>query len=70
MIFADLVEEVRTLPVVEKAELKAVLEQELAEAARDELYFGHLEARRLWDEGALPTPTSDIDELIRRLEAE
>ena len=70
MTFADLVEEVRTLPVVEKAELKAVLERELTDAAREELYAGHLEARRLWDEGALPTPTSDVDELIRRLEAE
>jgi hypothetical protein len=70
MIFADLVEEVRTLPVVEQEELKAVLEQELTDAARDELYRGHLEARRLWDEGALPTPTSDVDELMRRLAAE
>jgi hypothetical protein len=70
MTFADLVEEVRTLPVVEKEELKSVLEQELTEAVRQEFYLGHLEARRLWDEGALPTPTSDVDELIRRLEAE
>lgn len=70
MTFADLVEEVRTLPVAEKVELKEVLEHELTEAARDELYRGHLEARRLWDEGALPTPTSDVDELMRRLEAE
>ena len=70
MTFADLVEEVRSLPLIEKEELKEVLEHELTEAAREELHQGHLEASRLWKEGALPTPTSDIDELMRRLEAE
>ncbi len=70
MSFADLVEEVRALPVVEKEELRAVLERELTDATREELYRSHLEARQLWDAGELPKPTSDVDELIRRLEAE
>jgi hypothetical protein len=70
MTFADLVEEVRTLPLEEKVELKEVLEHELTDALREEIYQGHLEAVQLWNEGKLPHPTSDVDELIRRLEAE
>lgn len=70
MIFADLVEEIRILPIEEKVELKEVLERELVEANRKELYQGHLEAVRMWNEGGLPKPTSDVDELLRRLESE
>jgi len=70
MLFADLVEEVRALPIEEMEELQVVISHELTEAGREELHLGHLEAVRLYNEGALPPPTSDVDELIRRLQAE
>jgi hypothetical protein len=70
MSFAELVQEARQLPIEEMVELREVLDRELTEAARDEFHAGHLEALQLFKEGKLPTPTSDVDVLIRSLESE
>jgi hypothetical protein len=68
MTFANLVEEIRALPVEAKEELKEVLEHELIDAERERLYQDHLEGVRLFQEGKLSPPTSDVNEIIRRLE--
>jgi hypothetical protein len=70
MSFADLVEEVRQLPSSSKIELRNVIQHELSEEFQDEILRGHLEAEQLKKEGKLPPFTSDVDELIRRLEAD
>ncbi|HWF44691.1 MAG TPA: hypothetical protein VG537_08615 [Candidatus Kapabacteria bacterium] len=67
MTFADLVEEVRTLPLEEKVELKEVLEHELTDAVREGIYQGHLEAVREWESGKLKTYTN-VDDFIRSLD--
>ena len=69
MTFADLVEEVRTLPLEEKVELKEVLEHELVEAERDRLYREHLESVKEWESGSLKTYTN-VDDLIGSLSEE
>jgi hypothetical protein len=67
--FSDLVDEVRELPVSDMAELRSVIDHELIEARREEIYLNHLEGISLWEQGKL-TPSSDIDEIMRRLEEE
>ena len=67
--FSDLVDEVRELPVSDMAELRSVIDHELIEARREEIYFNHLEGISLWEQGKL-TPSSDSDEILRRLEEE
>ena len=67
MSFAQLVEEARHLRVEEMAELREVLDHELAEVARDQFRTGHLEAVKLFEDGLLPPPTSNVDELMHRL---
>jgi hypothetical protein len=66
--FTDLVEEVRHLPSEEMAELKSVIERELIESRREEIHKNHLEGVELWKQGKLK-PSSDVDEIMRRLDA-
>jgi hypothetical protein len=68
-IFSDLVDEVRDLPTSDMVELKSVIDHELIEARRGEIYRNHLEGISLWEQGKLK-PSSDIDEIMRRLEEE
>jgi hypothetical protein len=76
MSFQELVEEVRHLPREEQEELQIILEQELGDypegpafspEAEQKLLEGHLEAMRDYREGKLDPPTSDVNELMRRL---
>jgi hypothetical protein len=67
--FSDLVEEIRHRPIEEKIELKEVLDHELIDARREEIYRHGIEGRELFEQGKL-TPTSDIDDLMQRLDAE
>ena len=67
--FSDLVEEIRHRPIEEKIELKEVIDHDLIEARREEIYQNSLEGIQAWESGKL-TPTSDVDELMRRLEEE
>jgi len=66
---SELIEEVRHLPSEDMAELKSVIERELIEARREEIHRNHLEGVELWKQGKLK-PTSDVDEIMRRLEEE
>lgn len=67
MTFANLVDEVRTLPVEEKVELRHVLDEELNESLRNDVLSAHEEALREYHAGAL-TFTSDPNELLRSLD--
>jgi hypothetical protein len=67
MSFADLVEEVRALPIEAKTELREVLREELMEAERDRLYRDHLESVKEWESGNRKT-YSNADDFIRSLE--
>jgi len=67
--FSDLVEEIRHRPIEEKIELKEVIDHDLIEARREEIFQNSIEGIKAWESGKL-TPTSDVDELIRRLEQE
>ena len=69
LTFSDLVEEIRHRPIQEKIELKEVIDHDLIEERREEIYQNSLEGIRAWESGTL-VPTSDIDELMRRLEKE
>jgi hypothetical protein len=69
LTFSDLVEEIRHRPIEEKVGLKEVLDHDLIEAKREEIYQSSLEGIALWESGKLK-PTSDIDEHMRRLEEE
>ena len=69
LTFSDLVEEIRHRPIEEKVGLKEVLDHDLIEAKREEIYQSSLEGTALWEKGKL-IPTSDIDEHMRRLEEE
>ena len=70
MTFADLVEEVRQLPSESMTELQRIIRSERRERYRQELLEGHAEAMELLEAGKLPPPTSDVNELIRRLNAD
>ena len=67
--FSDLVEEIRQRPLDEKIELRDVLDHDLIELRREEIYQNSLDGIREWESGKLQ-PTSDVDELMRRLEEE
>jgi predicted transcriptional regulator len=69
LTFSELVDEIRHLPLEDKLELKEVFDRDLIEARREEIYQNGLEGLRELEAGRL-TPTSDIAEHIRRLEAE
>jgi len=69
MSFLDLVEAVRQRPVEEQIELQEILRHDLIDLRREEIYQNHLEGIALWEQGKL-TPSSDVDEIMRRLEEE
>jgi hypothetical protein len=69
LTFSDLVDEIRRLPVEGKRDLKELLDHDLIAMRREEIYQNGQEGMRAWEEGEL-TPTSDINEHIRRLEEE
>jgi hypothetical protein len=67
--FADLVEEIRHRPMEEKVEIKEILEHDLIHTERERMYQNHLESMREWEGGKIVS-ARDVDDLIRRLEAE
>ena len=67
--FSDLIEEIRQRPVEEKIEIKEILEHDLIQSERERMHQNHLESMREWEEGKI-TPAKNVDELIRRLDAE
>jgi hypothetical protein len=69
MTFADLVDEVRQLPVEAVVELQHVIHKDLTERFEHEVLEGHMEAMEELQAGKLKF-TSDPDELIRWLETE
>jgi len=69
MSFADLVGEVRQLPIDEKVELQHLIDRDLSERIVDELHASHLDAIAEYEAGKLKF-TSDPAELIRWLETE
>jgi hypothetical protein len=69
MTFADLVEEVRQLPVEAAVELQHVIHKDLTDRFEREVLEGHMEAMEELKAGKL-TFTFDPDELIHWLETE
>jgi len=69
LLFHELVEEVKHRPLAEQLELKEVIEHELIRARREGFVANHLEALQDLHSGKLK-PTSDVEELMRRLEEE
>lgn len=69
MSFADIVEEVRHLPLDEQLELQEILERNLISLRREEIYRNHLETLKELKEEKLQF-TSDIDELIKQVSEE
>ena len=67
--FADLVEEIRQRPIEEKVEIKEIIEHDLVHSERERMYRNHVESMREWEEGKI-VPAKNVDDLIRRLEAE
>ena len=66
--FSDIVEGIRSLPLRAKFELRDVLDRELIEARREEIDRSHDETMAEWERGELH-PTSDVNEIMRRLNA-
>ena len=69
MTFADLVEEVREHSVEEWTQLKDIIDHEFSEEAEEQIYLNHLDAMRELEEGTL-RPFTDVDDLMRQLDAE
>ena len=69
MTFSDLVDEVRLLPTELLETLQIIIKQEHKERFENEVLEGHKEAMEDYKAGKLEF-TSDVDELIRRLEAD
>ncbi len=69
MSFAELVEEVGHLPMEEMIELREHLDLAMIERERERMHREHLESVEEWKSGKIQ-PTSDVDDLIRRLNAE
>ena len=66
LAFAEILEEVHLLPDEEKIELRDAIDHDLVEGNRDRFNRSHAETLAEWERGEL-TPTSDINELLRRL---
>jgi hypothetical protein len=69
LTFSDIVDGIRQLPVEGKAELRELLDHELIDARRTEIDASHAEILAEWERGELQ-PTSNVDEIMRRLNAE
>ena len=67
--FSDIVDGIRSLPLKAKFELREVLDHELIEARRMEMNASHDETMEEWRRGELH-PTSDVNEIMRRLNEE
>jgi DNA-binding transcriptional regulator YiaG len=68
LTFSDIVDGIRQLPVEGKAELRELLDHELIAAHRTEINSSHTETLAEWERGDLK-PTSNVDEIMRRLNA-
>ena len=68
LTFAEVVDEVRELPIEGKRELMRLLEQELIDARREEILRNGEEAKKAYKNGDLK-PYTDVDELITDLNA-
>jgi hypothetical protein len=68
LTFSDIVDGIRQLPLDDKTELRELLDHELIAARRIEIDASHDETLAEWERGEL-IPTSDVDELMRRLNA-
>ncbi len=68
LTFSDIVEGIRELPLGDKTELRELLDHELIAARRTEIDASHAETMAEWERGEL-TPTSDVNEIMRRLNA-
>ena len=66
LAFAEILEEVHLLGDEEKMELRDAIEHDLIEANRNRFNRSHAETLAEWERGELE-PTSDINELLRRL---
>jgi len=79
MSFQELVEEVRHLPLEQVKELQLIINERLwddfpegpafSPEAEEKILEGHREAMRDLREGKLDPPTSDVNELMRRLKS-
>ena len=69
LTFSEIVDSIRELPVEDKEELRELLDHELIAARRNEIDATHDETQGEWKRGELK-PTSDINEMMRRLNAE
>ncbi len=67
MTFCDVVEAIKTLFLVEKEEIQALLEQFLREERREEIYQSYLVSKQNEKEGKLQF-SSDIDQLMESLQ--
>jgi len=67
MTFCDVVEAIKTLSLVEKEEVQALLEQFLREERREEIYQSYLVSKQNEKEGKLQF-SSDIDRLMQSLQ--
>ena len=68
MSFADIVEEVRHLPIDEQLELQEILEHNLISLRREEIYKNHLETLEDLKQGKVVF-TSDVDELMKQIKS-
>jgi hypothetical protein len=68
LTFAEVVDEVRDLPIEGKRELMRLLEKELIEARRDEILKNGEDAKRAYENGEL-TSYTDVDKLMADLNA-
>ena len=69
LTFSDIVDTVRELSFDDKLELRELLDHELIAAHRAEIDASHAETLTEWKRGDL-RPTSDVDEIMRRLNAQ
>ena len=68
LTFAEVVEEVRDLPLDGKRQLMQLLEVELVEARRDEILENGEGAKKAFERGELKAYT-DVDDLMADLDA-
>jgi hypothetical protein len=68
LTFSDIVDGIRELPMEGKAELRELLDHELIAMRRTEINASHAETMAEWERGELK-PTTNVDEIMRRLNA-
>jgi hypothetical protein len=67
MSFTEIVDDIQTLPLDDKLELKILLEKYIIEERREEIYQNHLIAQEMAKKGELKF-SHNTDELMKILE--